>query len=126
MAELLPARLWAVVTSSFPLRAYLFDGGVVVFGNTTPDDKKLMTSDDFIVNLWHLGRNTEAAPWSIAEFRTYLDNWSGSKQTFDKLWLDMRKALGTLASCLVRLYLRKRASPRSCLVYQAICMRPTP
>jgi len=86
--------LWAVVTSSFPLRAYLYDGGVVVFGNSPPDDKKLMTSDDFIVNLWHLGRTTEAAPWSVAEFRTYLDNLSGSRATFDKLWFDMRLSLG--------------------------------
>lgn len=66
----------------------------MVFGNTTPDDKKMMTSDDFIVNLWHLGRNTEAAPWSVADFRTYLDNWSGSKSTFDNLWLEMRRSLG--------------------------------
>lgn len=67
----------------------------MVFGNSTPDDKKMMTSNDFIVNLWHLGRNTEAAPWSVADFRTYLDNWSGSKSSFDKLWMDMRRSLGT-------------------------------
>lgn len=82
------------MTSSVPLRAYLFDGGVVVFGNTTPDDKKLATSDDLIVNLWHLGRNTEAAPWSVADFRMYLDNLSGSKSTFDRLWREMQRSLG--------------------------------
>lgn len=88
-------RLWAIVTSSFPLRAYLFDGGVVVFGNTTPEDKKEMTSDDFIVNLWHLGRTTEARPWSVAEFKVYLDNLTGSRQSYDSLWREIQRSLGT-------------------------------
>ena len=83
-----------MVTSSFPLRAYLYDGGVVVFGNTSPEDKAKMTSDDYIVNLWHLGRNTEARPWSMSEFKTYLDNLIGSRKTYDDLWLEMRRSLG--------------------------------
>lgn len=65
-----------------------------MFGNTTPEDKKKMTSDDFIVNLWHLGRNTEARPWSMTEFEEYLDNLTGSRQTYDKLWREMQRSLG--------------------------------
>ena len=106
----IPCRLWAIVTSSFPLRAYLFDGGVVVFGNTTPEDKKKMTSDDFIVNLWHLGRNTEARPWSMAEFREYLDNLTGSKQMYDKMWAEMQHSLGELSSISSLSEIAKHAS----------------
>ena len=90
-----PCRLWAVVTSSLPLRAYLFDGGVVVFGNAAPEDGQLASRDDLIVNLWHQGRRTEAPPWSVADFRSYLDNLSGSKLTFDTLWSEMQRSLGT-------------------------------
>lgn len=84
------------MTSSFPLRAYLYDGGVVVFGNAAPEEAgRRLTSDDFIVNLWHLGRTTESPPWSVADFRTYVDNLTGSKTAFDALWRGMQRSLGT-------------------------------
>ena len=82
-----------MVTSSLPLRAYLFDGGVVVFGNVAPEDRQLASSDD-LVNLWRQGRRTEAPPWSVASFSSYLDNLSGSKSTFDTLWSEMQQTLG--------------------------------
>ena len=112
-----------MVTSSLPLRAYLFDGGVVVFGNAAPEDRKLASSDDLIVNLWHQGRRTEAPPWSLADFRSYLDNLSGSKSAFDTLWSEMQRSLGmqlgmlhfTLGFAGVKSQMWKATSSEFCL-----------
>ena len=51
--------------------------------------------DNLIVNLWAMGRNTsEVPPWSIADFRTYVDNLTGSRSAFDGLWHAMQRSLG--------------------------------
>ena len=69
-------------------------------------------------------RTTEAPPWSVAEFRTYLDNLSGSRATFDKLWLDMRVALGADPYfCLSKIFPVATTSMHGCLKGQGMRMQ---
>lgn len=51
-----------------PARAYLFDGGVVVFGQ---QQRAGQSNDALIVNLWTQDRSA-AAPWSLAQLEGYL------------------------------------------------------
>lgn len=72
---LLPRRrLWAVLMGAAPARVYLFDGGVVVFGQ---QQRAGQSNDALIVNLWTQDR-AAAAPWSLGQLETYLAAQSGS------------------------------------------------
>ena len=43
-------RLWVVVTSSMPLKVYLFDGGVVIFGSVNKKRTDVdMPADDEVL-----------------------------------------------------------------------------
>ncbi|KAF6250579.1 hypothetical protein COO60DRAFT_1646502 [Scenedesmus sp. NREL 46B-D3] len=87
-------RLWLLVTSVSPLRAYLFKGGFAIFGkqkgssssssnmtaaaaaaagNSAPNTSSSGSStDDLIVNLWIQDR--EKSPiWSLQQLEQYLD-----------------------------------------------------
>lgn len=57
-----------------PARAYLFDGGVVVFGQR---QRAGQSNDALIVNLWTQDRSA-AAPWSLRQLEAYLAEHSGA------------------------------------------------
>ncbi|KAL4452451.1 hypothetical protein ABPG75_008113 [Micractinium tetrahymenae] len=61
-------RLWAVLMGADPARAYLFDGGVVVFGQR---QRAGQSHDALIVNLWTQDRSA-AAPWSLGQLEAHL------------------------------------------------------
>jgi hypothetical protein len=86
-------RLWLLVTSVTPLRAYLFKGGFAIFGkqkgssnvtaagaaastmaanSSSSSSSSAITTDDLIVNLWIQDR--EKSPiWSLQQLEQYLD-----------------------------------------------------
>eukprot|EP00775_Hariotina_reticulata_P003824 gene3824-4082_t len=87
-------RLWLLVTSINPLRAYLFQGGFVIFGKQKGQSKGLTatasgsageaaaaaggsnssssSTDDLIVNLWIQDRN-KSSIWSLQQLELYLN-----------------------------------------------------
>ncbi|KAI8476030.1 MAG: hypothetical protein J3K34DRAFT_516940 [Monoraphidium minutum] len=77
-------RLWLLVTSVSPLRAYLFKGGIAVFGkqhgaaaaaknsSLTGEDAARAASNDLIVNLWIQDRS-KSPIWSLAKLGAHLD-----------------------------------------------------
>ena len=84
-------RVWLLVTSIQPLRAYLFDGGFAIFGkqkgaqaaagagsggssgsNNTASSSSSNSKDDLIVNLWMQDRNSSSI-WSLQHLRDYLN-----------------------------------------------------
>ncbi|KAL3152177.1 hypothetical protein ABBQ32_001268 [Trebouxia sp. C0010 RCD-2024] len=89
-------RLWVIVTSSTPLKVYLFDGGVVIFGSVL---KQLSAVDlpandeEYIVNLWTQDREL-SQPWSLNTFQDHITNVTGSAATFDRMWAQMQKIIG--------------------------------
>jgi hypothetical protein len=84
-------RVWLLVTSVTPLRAYLFKGGFVIFGKqrggngTSPGASGAAavpagragngtagSGDDLIVNLW-LQDRSKSSIWSLARLEAHLD-----------------------------------------------------
>lgn len=49
-------RLWVIVTSSTPLKVYLFDGGVVIFGSVLKQRSAVDLPADDEVRLLMIGR----------------------------------------------------------------------
>lgn len=89
-------RLWVIVTSSTPLKVYLFDGGVVIFGSVLKQRSAVdLPADDeeYIVNLWTQDREV-SQPWSMHTFQTHIHNVTGSAATFDRMWAQMQKIIG--------------------------------
>lgn len=83
-------RVWAVITGLHPLRAYLYDGGVVVFGSEQGREDSSM-----LVNLWTQDRKA-ASPWGLFQLRNHL-----GKDAFDKVWAHMlNQTAMTFASAL--------------------------
>jgi hypothetical protein len=73
-------RLWLLVTSINPLRAYLYDGGVAIFGKQKGagapatagnSSSSSSSSEDLIVNLWIQDRNSTPM-WSLNHLAEYL------------------------------------------------------
>lgn len=89
-------RLWVLLTSSTPLKLYLFDGGVVIFGsvNKKRTDPDLPADDEeYIVNLWTQDRES-SQPWSMNTFQEHINNVTGSPAAFDLMWAHMQKIIG--------------------------------
>jgi hypothetical protein len=74
-------RVWLLVTSVNPLRAYLFDGGFAIFGKQkgamakktahSVSSSSSSATDDLIVNLWIQDRNSSPI-WSLQHLQEYL------------------------------------------------------
>ncbi|KAK9830487.1 hypothetical protein WJX72_011998 [[Myrmecia] bisecta] len=91
-------RVWALVTNVTPLRAYLFNGGVLVFGKPRSEEGSSgqpvdMKPEDLIVNLWTQDRHS-SQPWDVDRYRAYLQETTGSPAAFDKVWGGVQRALG--------------------------------
>jgi hypothetical protein len=74
-------RVWLLVTSINPLRAYLFNGGFAIFGKQkgssspaagAPSKADSSSGDDLIVNLWIQDRNSSPI-WSLQQLQKHLD-----------------------------------------------------
>ncbi len=75
-----------LLTSVAPLRAYLHDGGLVVFGAPVKAADGNLTDEpttaDYIVNHW--GKSRDSAPLStLADSAKYLDTADGSPGAFE-------------------------------------------
>ncbi|PRW57529.1 tubulin tyrosine ligase-like member 5 [Chlorella sorokiniana] len=92
-------RVWAVVMGADPARAYLYDGGVVVFGQqqkrrqagagNAAGSAASAASDTaaggaLIVNLWTQDRQA-AAPWSLGQLEAHLAAGTGSRAAPQRL-----------------------------------------
>ena len=73
-----PCRLWVVLLGSDPARAYLYDGGVVVFGARQQQRQQQrrrqgqhQAAKELLVNLWTQDR-AAAAPWSLRQLERHL------------------------------------------------------
>lgn len=69
-------RVWAVVIGLYPLKLYLYDGGVVVFGSeqnntTTSGNKNVNDPNNMIVNLWTQDRKA-ALPWGFPQLKAHI------------------------------------------------------
>eukprot|EP00884_Botryococcus_braunii_P012181 jgi/Botrbrau1/20964/Bobra.0135s0082.1 len=92
-------RVWLLLTSVEPIRAYVHEGGLVVFGHELPPSPIMggaarpVSTDDFIVNHW--GKNRDTAPvWTLHDLATYLDSDLGGPATFESVWWAIKKSLG--------------------------------
>jgi hypothetical protein len=113
-------RLWLLVTSVSPLRAYLFKGGFAIFGkqkggsssnatatgsSAAANSSSSSSTDDLIVNLWI--QNREKSPiWSLQELEQHLDKHlelvlplpaeqqqqQQQRRTFADAWSDMQRS----------------------------------
>lgn len=89
---------------SDPVRAYLFDGGVVVFGAAQKggrDAAGASGSDagSLIVNLWTQDR-AAADPWGLHQLREHLEAAAGST-AYEGLWRQMQLALASTLAAAV-------------------------
>jgi hypothetical protein len=111
-------RLWLLVTSVSPLRAYLFKGGFAIFGkqkggsssntaataaSAAANSSSGSSTDDLIVNLWI--QNREKSPiWSLQQLEQHLDKHpelvlplpteqqQQQRRTFADAWSDMQRS----------------------------------
>ncbi len=94
-----PCSVWAVVMGADPARAYLYDGGVVVFGQEQKQRQagasnatgsaasaapNAAAGDALIVNLWTQDRQA-AAPWSLGQLEAHLAATTGSAAAAQRL-----------------------------------------
>lgn len=105
-------RLWVVLAGAELLRGYLFDGGVVVFGqeqqgqgqggqrqgqglqqqHVAADAEQV--ADSMVVNLWRQDRAASAS-WSLAQWRTRLEAKAGAAAAA-RAWSRMQRALAAV------------------------------
>jgi len=55
-------RLWVIVTSSTPLKVYLFDGGVVIFGSVNKERTDVDMPADDEVCPWYCLHSSRIKP----------------------------------------------------------------
>lgn len=72
-----------------PARAFLWDGGVVVFGQ---QQREGQAADALIVNLWTQDRQA-AAPWSLGQLEAHLEAETGSPEAPARLRRQLRAAV---------------------------------
>lgn len=81
------------------MRAYLFDGGVVVFGTPRQPGEGGAAGSDLVVNLWRQDRKA-ADPWSLQQLREHLAAAAG-QQAADRVWQQMQLSVAaTVAAAL--------------------------
>ncbi len=89
-------RAWVLVFGSDPVRAYLFDGGVVVYGQRQEraQGEGPSSPSDLIVNLWRQDR-AAADPWSLHQLWKYLDGGQahGARAASQVVWQQMQLAV---------------------------------
>lgn len=107
-------RLWATLSGGNPVtRAYLFSGGIIVFGNeqepksVSQENVKNIVSQEkeraqgLIVNLFQQNRSATLDPWSIADIRAYLHTTTGSDAAFNSMWDVLEKSTAAVLAAAV-------------------------
>jgi len=90
-------RLWAVLTSTTPLRAYLHDRGLVLFSSNTYDmGREHVSMDGTSGHLTNAFQNAEGHVWTLQELQEHL-----GAPAFSALWAQLAEISGmALAAAL--------------------------
>jgi hypothetical protein len=102
-------RLWAVLGGgggdSGVFRAFLYDGGLLVFGNpvenSTIDGNGKRTAQSLVVNLFQQDRVQALDPWTLETLRNHLRNTTGSDEAYDRLWDHLQRATAAALAAAV-------------------------
>lgn len=119
-------RLWAAIagggSNDFVFRAYLYEGGLLFFGNLKSDSSSQRSPgqasidpQNLVVNIFQQNRSQAIDPWSIEDLKIHMEKTTGRNETFQVFWDTVEKSV---ASALASAAGSVRKETRSLQAYQ--------